>query len=93
MLTFHVQTRKVILQVVYSCEQDLDVQDELLRHSYCIDVLPIANLPEHVRDARRTRLFKCRQDTVNQSTDVRSHTSTRNANTLTSRCDIPAAPS
>jgi hypothetical protein len=40
------------------------MQDELFSHPDGVKILTVADLPQHVRDASRTRLFESRQDTV-----------------------------
>jgi hypothetical protein len=49
------------LKVVNGREQDLDVEYELFGHADRLEVLPVAYVPEHVRDAGRTGLFEGRQ--------------------------------
>jgi len=46
--TFHANACKMKLQVVDSGKQNLYVQDKLLRHPDGFEVLPVADLPQHV---------------------------------------------
>lgn len=67
--TFRVVGGKVRLEVVDGREEDLDVEDELFRLADGLEVLPAADLTQHVGYARRARLFERRQhpDANNQS--------------------------
>ena len=58
--TFHVEPRKMVFKVVNRREQHFHVQYELLGHPNGIQVLPIADLSQHIRDTGSTRLLECR---------------------------------
>ena len=52
----------MVFEVVDRAKKDLDVKNELLGHAYGVQVLPVADLPQHIRDAGSARLLKRRQE-------------------------------
>jgi len=52
----------MVLEIVDSTEKDLDMQNKFLCHPDGIKILPITDLPQHVRYARSTGFLKRRQD-------------------------------
>ena len=49
----------MVFEVIDRTEKDLDVKDELLGHTYGIQILPVTDLPQHIRDAGSARLLEC----------------------------------
>ena len=45
-------------EVVNCCKQHFDVKNELLRHPDRFQVLPVADLSQHVRNARSAGLLE-----------------------------------
>ena len=80
----------MVFEVVDRAEKDLDVKNELLGHAYGIQILPVADLPQHIRDAGSARFLKRRQDTSGGW--VNEPWTEGNKRLLTSRFDIPVAP-
>lgn len=52
----------MILEIINSTEKDFHVKNEFLRHPDRIQVLPITDLPQHVRYARSTGFLEGRKD-------------------------------
>lgn len=48
MRTLQAVTREMVFKVVDRAEKDLNVKDEFLGHPYSIQILPVANLSQHV---------------------------------------------
>jgi len=46
--TLQAVTREMVFEIVDRAEKDLNVKDEFLGHTYGIQILPIANLSQHV---------------------------------------------
>ena len=44
----------MVLEIVDSTKEDLDMQNKFLCHPDGIKILPITDLPEHIRYARST---------------------------------------
>jgi hypothetical protein len=49
--TLQVKPSAMILKIIYSAEKNLHMKYELLRHPDGIKVLPVTNLPQHIRYA------------------------------------------
>ena len=60
--TLQVESRAMILEIINSTEKDFHVKNEFLRHPDRIQVLPITDLPQHVRYARSTGFLEGRKD-------------------------------
>jgi hypothetical protein len=50
-ITFQAVACKMVFEVINRSEEDLDVKDELLGHPDSVQVLSIADLSQHIRDA------------------------------------------
>jgi hypothetical protein len=48
----------MVFEVVDRAEKDLNVKDELLGHTYGVQILPVADLPQHIRDAGSARFLE-----------------------------------
>jgi len=46
--TLQAVTREMVFEIVNRAKKDLNVKDEFLGHAYSIQVLPVANLSQHV---------------------------------------------
>ena len=57
-LTLVVEPSKVRLKIIDRCEKNFHVQDELFRHTYSFQILPVTDLPQHVRNARSAGLLE-----------------------------------
>lgn len=53
----------MVFEVIDCAEEDFNVKDELLSHTYSVEILSIADLPQHIGDASSARLLEGRQDT------------------------------
>ena len=62
MHTLEVKPCAIVLEIIDSAEKDLHVQNKFLRHPDGIKVLPIADLPQHIRNARSTGFLKSGKD-------------------------------
>ena len=62
MHTLEAKPCAMVLEIVDSTEKDLYMQNKFLRHPDGIKVLPIADLPQHIRYARSTGFLKSRKD-------------------------------
>jgi hypothetical protein len=38
----------MVLEVIDRAEKDLNVKDKLLGHTYGVQILPVADLPQHI---------------------------------------------
>jgi hypothetical protein len=38
----------MVFEVVDRAKKDFDVEDELLGHTYSVQILPVADLPQHI---------------------------------------------
>ena len=52
----------MVFEVVDRAEKNFDVKDELLGHTYGIQVLSVADLPQHIGDTGSAGFFERRQD-------------------------------
>ena len=73
-LTFQSKPCKVVLQVVDGRKEDFHVQNEFLGHPDGLEVLSIADLPEHIRNACSTGLLIGGQYTAPSQAHARSST-------------------
>ena len=62
--TFEFESCEVVLKIVNGRKEHLYMQDELLSHPDGLEVLPVADLAQHVGNARCTGLLKGRQYTM-----------------------------
>ena len=56
--TLQAVARETMFKVVDRAEQDLKVKDKLLEHTYSIQILPVADLPQHNRDTGSARFLE-----------------------------------
>jgi hypothetical protein len=89
MHTLEAKPSAMVLEIVDSTEKDLHMQNKLLRHPDGIQVLPIADLPQHIRYARSTGFLKSRKDAGKATLNTLR---IRVSRSLTSRFGIPTAP-
>jgi hypothetical protein len=40
--------REMVFEVIDRAEKDLNVKDKLLGHTYGVQILPVADLPQHI---------------------------------------------
>jgi hypothetical protein len=41
----------MVFEIIDRTEEDLNVKDELLGHTYGVQILSVADLPQHIRNA------------------------------------------
>ena len=46
--TFQTGAREMMLEVIDRAEKNLNVKDKLFGHTYGVQILPVADLPEHI---------------------------------------------
>lgn len=61
-LTLGPRGAKVNGEVVNGGKEGFDVQDELFGHFHAIEIVPAADLPQHLRYARRAALLERAED-------------------------------
>lgn len=49
--TFQTVASEMVFEVIDGSEEDLDMKDELLSHPDSVQILSVANLSQHIRDA------------------------------------------
>lgn len=81
----------MVFQVVNSGKENFDMQDEFLGHPDGVEILSVANLPQHVGYARGARLLEGRQHAARSQ--FRSPWLPALIDQLTSISDKPAVPS
>lgn len=52
----------MVLEIIDSTKKDLHMKNKFLGHPDGIKILPIADLPQHIRYARSTGFLKSRKD-------------------------------
>jgi hypothetical protein len=63
-LTLQSPDGKAVFQIINGRKEHLNMQDKFFCIADCIEILPVANMFEHVRDTGSGRLLKGRKDTV-----------------------------
>jgi hypothetical protein len=49
---------EMVFEIIDRTEEDLNVKDELLGHTYGVQILSVADLPQHIRNARSARFLE-----------------------------------